>query len=706
MKKMLSLLCAAGICILHTGGIPVSAEEPSSGKCGDNITWHYDADTASLTLTGTGAMYDYENWMIGTPSEHAPWQSLGFQRLTVSEGIETIGSFAFSACNSLSSVSLPDSLSRIGDHAFLYCYALKSFETSAAEIGESALSSCLSLETVKLKSGVESIGDSCFDTDIELSVIDIPETVTHIGWNAFRACTKWYQAQTDEFIIEGDGILCQYKGADSFVKIPETVKQIAAGAFLTAQDQQDGIWALPPLYSIEIPETVHSLPDHAFDGVTSVVTVTLPETLEHIGEKAFSGCTNLTNLKIPDSVTYIGSDAFEGTKWLNDLKSSKQEQIMVGEGLLLLMQGDQKIITIDDSVKTVCTSAILSKQILEVVFTEPDTIINPNAVTNKYAVIAGIPGSTAERYAQKEGMTFRDITAVPDGPDMTLDFKKDVWQFSNSSSYFGNTYYLSDSDRAHLEAAGADLSIIDKPWGGSCGGMATTVILVKNGIISPAQLQADAEHLSDVTLTDSVRSFINYYQCTQGRDDYEPQRNKIYRMIRLAENVPHGESPFLLTFSLSSGSHATVGYGIESGEWTFDEKKYDRRILIWDPNFPTEFRDDCCLYFDSETYAYCLPHYNVSVSANTVDSSGAIMTVSNDISTLNAYPYPFAAAERGDVNLDSSVTVADAVLLTRFLTAQATLSDVQMQAADLSGDSRITAADLTLLKRQLTAKAA
>ncbi len=422
MKKMLSLFCAAGILLLHMGGIPVSAEEPSTGKCGDNITWHYDADTASLTLTGTGAMYDYENWLIDTPSEYTPWQYFDIQQLTVSEGIETIGNFAFSACTSLSSVSLPDSLKRIGDYAFAYCLRLKSFETSASELGKSAVSGCHSLETIKLKSGVESIGDSCFDSDTALSVIDIPKTVTHIGWNAFRLCTKWYQAQTDEFIIEGDGILCQYKGSDLWVTIPETVKQIAAGAF--TPPNADGYEIYPKITRLDIPSTVHSIPSHAFEGIQSLVGVELPDTLESIGEKAFSGCTSLTNLNIPDSVTSIGTDAFDGTKWLNDLKSSKQEQIMVGDGLLLLMQGDQKIITIDDSVKAVCSNAILSKQILEVIFTKPDTIINPNAVTNKYAVIAGIPGSTAERYAQKEGMTFRDITAVPDGPDMSIDFNR------------------------------------------------------------------------------------------------------------------------------------------------------------------------------------------------------------------------------------------------------------------------------------------
>ena len=164
MKKMLSLFCAAGILLLHMGGIPVSAEDPSTGKCGDNITWHYDADTASLTLTGTGAMYDYEDWLIDTPSEYTPWQSLDIQQLTVSEGIETIGNFAFYACTSLSSVSLPDSLRRIGDNAFSKCEKLKSVSISkrVTSIGSYAFSDCHSLESMEIPDSATCIEAAAF----------------------------------------------------------------------------------------------------------------------------------------------------------------------------------------------------------------------------------------------------------------------------------------------------------------------------------------------------------------------------------------------------------------------------------------------------------------------------------------------------------------------------------------------------------------
>ena len=45
--------------------------------------------------------------------------------------------------------------------------------------------------------------------------------------------------------------------------------------------------------------------------------------------------------------------------------------------------------------------------------------------------------------------------------------------------------------------------------------------------------------------------------------------------------------PFLISLSLNIGGHAYVGYGQEDGEWEFEGKTYDGRILVWDPNFPT-----------------------------------------------------------------------------------------------------------------------
>lgn len=231
---------------------------------------------------------------------------------------------------------------------------------------------------------------------------------------------------------------------------------------------------------------------------------------------------------------------------------------------------------------------------------------------------------------------------------------------------------------------------------------------MKNGIFTPALLQQDAKTLSDVKPADAVRSFINYYQCIQNRSDtgsHTSAAQKLYMLSKKLVQIPHGASPFLITFSTPSGSHGVVGYGVESGEWTFDEKSYDRRVLIWDSNYPDQLNDEACLYFDSQSYDYCIPAYAVSVAKSEAESNFGLITVTNALSALNAEPYPLTLHyQKGDLNCDGKVSAADAVLLCRFLTTQSTLPAGQMQLADLSGDNAVSAADLTLLKRQLISK--
>ena len=173
-------------------------------------------------------------------------------------------------------------------------------------------------------------------------------------------------------------------------------------------------------------------------------------------------------------------------------------------------------------------------------------------------------------------------------------------------------------------------------------------------------------------------------------------------MIRSAENIPHGVSPFLITFSMTNTAHGVVGYGIESGEWEFDGKAYDRRILLWDSNSPDQFDAERCLYFDYATFDYCIPHYGIRVSDGDLTSTAGIIDIVTDLSILNRCPYPLIPqGEKGDLNLDGNVTAADAVLLCKHLTTQEIMNAGQMQRADLSGDKAVNAADLTLLKRLL-----
>ncbi|MBR3849387.1 MAG: leucine-rich repeat domain-containing protein, partial [Oscillospiraceae bacterium] len=90
-----------------------------SGACGDNLTWELDTTTGMLTISGTGAMTDYD--FCG-----APWYSYrdSIKSLTINDSVTSIGIMAFCYCSRLVSITLPDSITRIGVWSFAYCTSL------------------------------------------------------------------------------------------------------------------------------------------------------------------------------------------------------------------------------------------------------------------------------------------------------------------------------------------------------------------------------------------------------------------------------------------------------------------------------------------------------------------------------------------------------------------------------------------------------
>ena len=144
MKKLLSLLLV--LCMVLGMSVNVWATE-TSGTCGENVTWFYDTDTKTLTISGSGAMADYFD-----PTTR-PWNSyIGeITSVVIEHGVTDIGRYAFQNCSALARVTIPDTVTTIDLYAFVFCKNLThvTIPSSVTEIGSGAFANCTQLETVE-----------------------------------------------------------------------------------------------------------------------------------------------------------------------------------------------------------------------------------------------------------------------------------------------------------------------------------------------------------------------------------------------------------------------------------------------------------------------------------------------------------------------------------------------------------------------------
>ena len=344
------LLCAVPLVLADTA---YAAETVSSGACGDNVTWRL-SDDGVLTISGTGAMQDYESY--GTP-----WDSVRSQvkSVVIERGVTSIGEYAFYGCYALS-VTIPDSVTSIGSGAFYYCDDLASVTIpgSVTSIGNSAFYSCDALASVTISDGVTSIGNSAFSYCEALTGVTIPNTVTAIRKEAFRCCGALTSVTIPDGLTSIEDGVFEFCDALTSVTIPGSVTKIGAYAFSSCEALTDvyyggyGVdWLKASGYNTVVPSktTVHfkeDLYDKGTCGVNAnwvmtadgtltisgkgrisnyndysnrapwgacgkyIKSVVIESGVTGIGDEAFRNCEALTSVAIPNSVTTIGDGAF------------------------------------------------------------------------------------------------------------------------------------------------------------------------------------------------------------------------------------------------------------------------------------------------------------------------------------------------------------------------------------------------------------
>ncbi len=250
IKRTLLMIIIAALCCA-----PAFADNPVTGTCGDNATWSLDLTTGTLTISGQGSI------------SSAPWYDDGYSSqitaVIINEGVTEIGWEVFFGCESLTSVSLPASLTSIDGWAF----------------GE-----CSSLSTVLYGGTVAQANAIGIDLDQNNALLSVSWTCTD-GTFEKRITSS-----------------CGDSAAYSF-SFPTHILTITGNGPISDYEEFESPWTFfrDQINSAVISQNITRIGEYAFFDCRNLSSVTIPDSVTSIGDMAFGNCTGLVN------VTYSGT---------------------------------------------------------------------------------------------------------------------------------------------------------------------------------------------------------------------------------------------------------------------------------------------------------------------------------------------------------------------------------------------------------------
>ncbi len=301
-----------------SGDTPASPDTPDTpstdNPSGDSSTDSDESGTVGLVFSLSGDGYSVTNYTGNDTDVIIPSTYKGKKVTAIGEG-------AFYMCETIQSISIPNSVTAIGYDAFYDCSSLSYNEyDNAYYLGNNenpylVLVKALnkSIPTCTINCDTKLICSSAFQECGALTNITIPNSVTYIGENAFLGCcslesitvdpsnTAYKSIDGNLYTKDGSALISYATGkTNTSFTIPNSVTFVGESAFNRCLS----------LTNITIPSGVTSIGERAFDNCQSLTNITIPSGVTHIGDYAFFSCYSLESITIPNSVTYIGDFAF------------------------------------------------------------------------------------------------------------------------------------------------------------------------------------------------------------------------------------------------------------------------------------------------------------------------------------------------------------------------------------------------------------
>lgn len=345
--------------------------DPSAvGECGISATWEY-YQAGILIISGTGDMDDYSSW------NGPPWEELktSIVSVSISEGITSVGDYAFKDYSGIKNIELPSTLTAIGSYAFdgcsiteleipnsvtnmeIACFASCSslsqltLSSGLAEIPNYAFSGCRSLISVTIPEGVIDLIPGAFHACSNLQTVYIPSTIENIYASSFEYCSSLEEVFYAGKKADADNINIAYGNDDLVGALWHCTDNDYQGIWRTSGSITDALtweiddngiltisgsgempnfsgWSAPPwetskslINGVTIGDGVLNVGAYSFYQYSAIKSIELSSTVTTIGDYAFDG-SSITELIIPNSVTSMNISCFAGCSSLSSLTIS------------------------------------------------------------------------------------------------------------------------------------------------------------------------------------------------------------------------------------------------------------------------------------------------------------------------------------------------------------------------------------------------
>lgn len=624
-------------------GINYNITSPSTVEVGDNSSFSGHANIPSIVTDGS-LIYDVTR--IGDNAFLD--NEVNLTSVTIPNSVTTIGESAFNNCDALTSITIPISVTEIIRNTFANCNALAS---------------------VTMSSSVTSIGESAFSGCSSLASIALPNSITTIESQAFFSCTN--------------------------------------------------------LASITIPDSVTSIGSYAFYYCGNLTSLTLSNSLESIGSEAFGYCSSLASLTIPNSVTSIGFEAFGNCTGLNTVNVSWPVPVEIDYDVFHYVNLSSVVLNIPVGTNSVYAAANIWTEFNfnhgpSDISLSSSSINENTAINSAVGVLTSVSNSTGNTY------TYTLVSGAGSTDNTSFNISGGNLRISVSPNFeTQNSYFIrvrtTDQDGVYFEKTFAITinNVNENPTDISLSSSAINENVVANSVIgSLSTTDVDAGNTFTYSLVSGTGSDDNTSFNINGSDlrisgspDFETQNTYSIRIRTTDQGGLFFEKEFIITIldtnesptdiSLSSGSinenvavNSVVGvltttssntantftYALVSGAGSTDNALFningsDLRISA-SPDFETQNNysvrirstEQGGLFFE-KSFMITINDINesptdISLSSSTINENVAVNSIvgslsSTDQDTGNTFTYTLVTGTGSTDNTSFNINGAD-----------------------------------------------